>query len=160
MALVVVIESPKTIPVSSYQFYRGQEIWVTGKETILPGINAPGFPVWVDIVGESGVVPLSGQTQTDFLGNFALPFTLPYEDSKLRITVTAARITANDVVIINASVGSSIPDNPPIPPEPAPLIPSITPSWTAAMKWLPWIAIGFGMIYLISVLPKGKLLTK
>lgn len=156
--LSVVIESPKTVPVIDYQFYQGQEIWVTGKETELPSLGFPGFPVWIEITGD-GLVPLQYQSSTDWLGNFAEPFILPSVNSKIKIKVTASRITDNDIVILNASIGNVIPDNPVQPPSPTPVVPSlpdITSSWEAFAKWLPWIALGLGVIYLVTILPKGN----
>lgn len=110
----VIFENPPDTVLNTRQFQPGQNLRIGGHVTGLLGLGEPFQQITLDIPELS----ISGQTNTDILGDYWFDITLPNVTKKATITITATfSVSGQDVVTVPISLGNLSPDPLPSPPD-------------------------------------------
>ena len=152
MSIAVKFESPPGNYLSTRTFEPETLLRIGGHVTGGLGLWASFMAVRLSIT--DGFIPIYEYTNTNFQGDFWFDVILPNITGRAKIVLVAELPLGDEVVEIPISIGpegeAPMPDPLPDPQE------GLTGGWGTALQWLPWIAIGFAIIYALSILPKPK----
>ncbi len=148
MSTSVIFESPPGNVLSTRRFARGQELRIGGKVTGTLGLGEPFQAVQLYLEGDFD--PIYQSSWTDLLGDYWFDIRLPDIDSQAVVTVVATfSLAGQDTVQVPIGIGDVRPPPPDRPGDQG-------GSLTDVLTLLPWLALGFGVLYAINTLKSTR----
>ena len=128
--------------VTSRQFQKNEGVSVYGKLTGVAGVGEPGTHIRMEIIDSRGISIFFDEDTANIWGNYDFWFRAPFDDTRLKIILTATySIAGQDKVIIPIGIGNVYASSAPTP--------QTEGGW---LSYIPLLIIGGGTIYLIKLL--------